>query len=220
MKSNITKIIKKLLALATSNNEHEAKAAAEKAQELLVKHNLKMSELPAEEINFKNEIGHSGRRLVEDKFVNAILLKHFFIVIVKSKGEIRFIGEESNLEIAHYMRDFLRTTFKNLFKQYQKETGCPANHRQSYYFGLYKGLDEKLTIKRSHVETSMEMVVVPNNALNRFVSSEFGRLSEGRNASFSNRSSEAQSNGKSAGQNIQLRKGVTENQGNRRALLG
>ena len=60
--------IAKLLALANSPNEHEAAAAATKAQELLLEHNLylediksehKSPELPIDQV----EIDSSGRRI-------------------------------------------------------------------------------------------------------------------------------------------------------------
>jgi len=44
MNKKILEKIQKLLSLATSDNEHEAKAAMDKANALLVKHNLSMQE--------------------------------------------------------------------------------------------------------------------------------------------------------------------------------
>jgi ElaB/YqjD/DUF883 family membrane-anchored ribosome-binding protein len=40
--------IAKLLALATSSNEHEAAAAAAKAQEILTEHNLRLEDIKTE----------------------------------------------------------------------------------------------------------------------------------------------------------------------------
>jgi hypothetical protein len=46
---DIIEKIQKLLALATSDNENEAQMAAKRAQELLLKYNLKLTDVELEE---------------------------------------------------------------------------------------------------------------------------------------------------------------------------
>lgn len=109
--------IEKLLSLAQSSNEHEAKAAAEKASELLVRHNLTLQQVVGREPAFKIEERETGSHCfrTEDKFVTALVTKFFFVRIVVGRkrvevnGEIRaktvlsFIGEEVNAKVAAYV---------------------------------------------------------------------------------------------------------------------
>lgn len=210
--NKISEKIKKLLSLATSSNENEAKLASEKANELLIKHNLNMSELK-EESNYKNNRVVEGRQSVEDKFICNILQKHFFIQIVKSKGGLHFLGEETNVEIAEYMYDYLKNTFKACFKQYREETGSKVGAKQSYYMGLYKGLNEQLTIKRQNVENETGLVVVKDGELTKYMRDQFGRLRGGGNQRINAGDQAARESGQEKGATMRIRKGLNSSTG-------
>jgi hypothetical protein len=227
MNNKILDKIKKLLSLATSPNENEAKLASEKAQALLLKHNLSLSELEYEESNYSKETFVEGRAKVEDKFIGSILTKYFFVTLVKSRklGGVYILGEKTNVEIARYTQAYLSQTFKSLFKAYQKETGCPANHRQSYYYGLHKGLAEKLEAQKKAFEEQFKAnnpdsnygLVVTDKALARFVRDQFGNLSSSRSR-FNNRSSEAGEAGREAGSKITINRGVSHSSNSNKVL--
>jgi len=229
MENKILEKIKKLLSLATSPNENEAKLASEKAQALLLKHNLSLSELDYEESRYSKETLVEGRAKVEDKFIHAILAKFFFVTLVRSRkiGGVYILGEKTNVEIARYTKAYLEQTFKALFKAYKKETGCPSGHRQSYYFGLHKGLTEKLEAQKKAFEEQFKAnnpnsnygLVVTDKALARFVRDQFGNLRSSR-SKFSNRSDDAQSAGKEAGSNIRINRGLSSSNSGETLAIG
>jgi len=218
MNNKILEKIKKLLSLATSPNEHEAQSASKKAQALLLKHNLTMSELDYEESNYSKEVFVEGRASVEDKFINSILSKYFFVTLVKSRklGGVYILGEKTNVEIARYTRAYLKQTFNSLFKAYRAESGCALNHRQSYFYGLHNGLAEKLEEQKKSFEGEHGLVVV-DKGLAKFTHSEFGNLHK-QSQKFSNRSEEAGQAGREAGRKITINRGVTHSSNSNKVL--
>lgn len=205
----ISEKIQKLLSLATSSNENEAKLAAQKANELMIKYNLQMSDL-REEADYDIFVVEEGVRMpVELKFIGGILVKHFFVELIKGRGCLRMIAEKQNLENGRYLYDFLTRTFKECWANYKKETKCDNSLKQTYYLGLYRGLDEKLSATRKKVESEYGLVVVKDEKLQDFISEQFGKTrSEGR-TSVQNRDENAYSSGKADGANITIRKGIS-----------
>lgn len=190
MKNDILDKIKKLLALANSSNEHEAKVASARAQELLVKYNLTMQDVDNVSHKYTEEMVETGRKraATEWKYIQSLLREFFFIEIVHTKkpiytGDIAqdmfgpqgykfcyvMFGQPHNIEVAKYVRDFLTHAFKNSFKAYRKEHNAPAGSRQSYYYGLYQGLHEQLTQARQGVEQETGLVVVPDADLEKHI---------------------------------------------------
>lgn len=200
-KDRILDKIQKLLALANSSNEHEAKAASARAQALLTKYNLTMADAEATADKYGKEYVESGRQRMplQWKFVQSLLREFFFIEIVQTKRRMRpnmetasqeeisdylfsrpkleicyiMFGQPHNIEVAKYVRDFLMRAFEDSFKTYRKETGAPAKAKQSYFMGLYQGLQEQLLVARQEVEQETGLVVVPDADLNDFVQDVF-----------------------------------------------
>lgn len=99
--------IRKLLALATSSNEHEAALAAAKAQDLLFRHNLEMSQIeragmtrpdPYTTIYEQNITRAEWKIDLANSVARANLCK-----IILSRGTIVWMGKESNLEVAQFV---------------------------------------------------------------------------------------------------------------------
>lgn len=222
--NKIAQKIKKLLALATSDNENEAKAATEKAEELLVKHNLKTADLKEEEEFYDRKSIEKKWATTEDKFVSSILARFFFVTVIKSrkrkaeKTVLILLGKETNVEIAMYAYEFLSRAYIDLFAAYKKETKCPATYRQSYYLGLTEGIAEKLKIKREDVEQSMGLVVVPDEGLKEYVQSQIGNTRPSSQR-INMQSAAAKNEGQKAGRSLNINKGVSHNQGNKGKLL-
>jgi len=203
--------IQKLLSLAGSDNEHEAKSAMDKANELLVKHNITMQQA-TETVDYNRDIlEESKRSSVEDKFVHSILKEFFFVKIVNRRTvgkKVTFIiGSETNVQVATYVHGYLKNTFKSLFSAYRKETGCPANYRQSYYMGLFNGLKEQLTKTKTNTEASVGLVLVPDQELNTYMEELFPNLKSSKN-SVPLRSGQAVSDGRAEGQRLRISRGI------------
>lgn len=223
MKSTYEKI-QKLLSLANSANENEAKAAAKKASELLVKYNLSVQDIEIKE--YENQVLSERTRAVsEEKYILSLLTKYFFVQTYfnrsrKSKTTTcKVVGTPENLEIAHYVYDFLLRSFRNSFKEYRKLSGCDLDARQSYYFGLHEGLKEQFELAKTAVQNETGLVVTKDLGLVRYLNKEVGGL---RNTSSSVNSSNAsaRSAGRDAGKSMSIRKGVGSGSTNSGNLLG
>lgn len=188
MKPDINKIvdkIKKLLTLATSPNEHEAQAAAAKAHRLLIQYNLDLQQVkdrpPSHYV--KNPVDTRIFQRAEEKFVSWILEEHFFVKWIQHRvpnddrwGEnlskstwydrhITLIGTAANVEVATYVRMFLIDKFYQLWLEYKRQNDLPARFQQSYYRGLYEGLDAKLKAQRHSIEDERGLVLVKDPML-------------------------------------------------------
>ena len=160
MNQSIVDKIRKLLALATSSNEHEARLAAEKANELLIRHNLKMQDLGEEGDYAKDPVLVAGRLKPQTDWIVSILQQHFFVVAASSRQYYRhqtilyLVGKKTNLEIAHYVYVFLDRTFPGLWQQWKAEQGRRAGLRKNYYHGLHNGLNYQLDQRRAQLPRS------------------------------------------------------------------
>ncbi len=173
--------VKKLLALSDSPVEAEAKAAMAKAQALMTRHRLTMQQVEGYTDTDGSIIERrqlQRRVYTEDKYVLAIVDTHFFVEIMHQNvdGEhcVWYVGRESDVEVACYIRGFLTETFKRLFKEYRHRTGSPVTARQAYYLGLKRGLDDKLQRERMDVEQEMALVVVDDPALKAHMAENHG----------------------------------------------
>lgn len=159
--------IQKLLALATSSNEHEAKLAMEMAEKLLINHNIDMQQVKGYSADYDKVDAFTGRRFTtESKFAGFILREFFFVEVINCRNRrtgvstLTFVGEKTNLQVATYVYDFLTAKFQQLFKEYQRESKCSVKARQSYYIGLYKGLKFQLAEARAAAQNERGLVLV------------------------------------------------------------
>lgn len=212
--SKIVDKIQKLLALANSSNEHEAKSASAKANKLLLKHNLSMADIREEETEYNYvEVDWYTRRPVISKFVYPILTQFFFIKIVNSqigkrKFKITFLGEKDNLEIARYMDKFFREAFKNGWELYKHLHGLDNSSKQSYYLGFYHGICEQLKTVKEEVEEETGLVVVEDAGLVKYQQELFKNLKEGRKTTVNCQDADAINAGKEQGKNLRIRRAL------------
>lgn len=216
--------IRKLLSLATSDNEHEAKLAATRVNELLIRNNISMDAVKEQQEFNKTILDENyGRLSTEDIFINSILCKYFFVSIINGwkdkafskKDKVTYIlGEPTNIQIAGYTRQFLKIKFKDLFADYRKSTGCELSDRKTYYLGLYRGLCEQLEACRVKVvqedsETNIRALIVVNKKLDSYVSIEFPRLKYS-STKVPVRNSSVLDDGVDDGKKIRINRGIEE----------
>ena len=230
-KDQVLDKIKKLLALANSSNEYEAKAASAMANKLLTKYNLTMQDCNDVDHKYGEKMFATGkqRQPMEWKFVQSLLREFFFIEIIHTrkpmptnslfnrKYEFCYVmfGQPHNIEIALYIGDFLQRAFKDSFKEYRKQTGAKSSAKQSYYHGLFQGLREQLLESRKSAEQETGLVVVPDADLNDFVKDAMnGALTTAKNNVRIN-NKEAAMAGYDKGKDLQIARGMNGNEGNR-----
>lgn len=217
------------MSLATSSNQNEAELASKKAQELLLRHNLSISDHVEKEFEQIELDSMTKSNPVADTV--QILLKDFFFVRcyyqlqashykngkLMTTKTVQMIGTESNIEIGKYVYDYLTFTFNHLWKEYKKKTGCSTSAKKSFIYGLYYGLRDKLQEQQRNVLNEYGLTVVPDAALNKHMANFNLRAKRATNNNFS---SEANNAGRAQGANININKGVTSKANNTGLSLG
>lgn len=164
--SAVVERLKKLMRLASSDNQNEAELALQRARNIALENQLDLACIDAwndtkEEEQYIKEDFSTGtfRKPVTDSFVVQILIKHFNVKILTWNGVRRegvrmiFIGKKSDVETAKYVYNFLGETMMRLWKGYRKQNPeVTTTARGSYFYGLQNGLDDKLTSSREEKE--------------------------------------------------------------------
>lgn len=121
MDEKILDRIRKLLALATSSNEHEAALAAARAQDLLFQHNLTAAQVvgaaaakEARENSYQQHRWESGRETWRTSLVNALASNNFCQAVYIGKGQVSVIGKPENAEFVRFMFNYLTVEIDRL----------------------------------------------------------------------------------------------------------
>lgn len=224
--------IKKLLALGNSDNENEAKIATQKANELLLKHNLSMQQIEGYEPDYEiSEVAEIG--LTYKPYQNMItnILGEFFFVetIIQSKFKgyssgqwgkrraqfkkvIKFIGTKENTQIAGYIFEYLNRTYPELWKEYFNKTRhAKQTDKFSYYEGLSQGIKKMLRETKVKVEQEYGLVLVRDPKLEVMLNAETKGKSYGVNLD-QDIEYDVYSDGVEDGKKVRLRKGIESDQ--------
>lgn len=157
----------KLLALASSSNEHEAVAAMERVRQLYQKYNIESfrnvdtSDMAYLIINSKKK-----RIPTHESMICNILTEHFFVEVVFSSiydphdlatyKTIELLGLPQNTKMAEYVFQFLLRSLKHLWLEYKGSSKALRKRSQnSFYIGVLTGFGEKLTLSSKTFEHSL-----------------------------------------------------------------
>lgn len=154
--------IQRLLALSGSPNEHEAKLALAKAQELMLRHNLSMAEVTATEIGkqgwTEEEAWRGKRPSWEQDFVADVLQGYFFVKCLwyktrtgyrRTENTFQIFGSPDNVAVARHVFVYLSRTFRDLWEEYRRKTFAGRGLARTYYEGLRNGFMRKLELERA-----------------------------------------------------------------------
>lgn len=225
MDSKIIERVQKLLALAGSSNEHEARLAMAKAQELMIQHQLDQQQVEAHvRLNGDPvEVERRGGRAEmpwRAKYVDGIL-QHFFKVRVvydsrngANNRVANIIGRRTDVQVALYVRAYLLRAFEASFKEYRQAQ--PTASAAAYFTGLAKGLADQLAADEQRAVTERALVVVRDPALMAKVNELFGRTRPLSGRALRDAQAQAQAAGREAGGRLSIRPGVEGNLGQRR----
>jgi hypothetical protein len=237
--------IGKLLALAGSNNEHEAAIAMEKASQLMARHNLQQV-LEDAQSEFTSLIINGRTRRLErwQHKICAILLRFFYVKVVTASlydplqdthhKTIEIFGRQENVAIAEYCYAFLAGKLASLWQQNRSRIGGKGiRARNSYYLGLLQGFYDKLLTQetlttrpkpekrdadRSGAPGMAVLIQAEERALDRFVGIRFPRLRR-RSGTGAMIYRETYELGRKDGGKITLHKGVAEQNSEQGLLL-
>jgi len=218
MNEKLVQKIQKLLALATSPNENEAKAASAKANALLIEHKLSMQEVENANFDYVTEEVRAGTRGKFDAaYFSHILNKHFFVTCFQVRSRkykttrTQVAGEKTNVEIAKYTWSFLEHTFSHLWTIYKHEMKAERSARQPFYLGLTDGFIKHLDDQRSSILKDRQIVLVQDPGLVKYIAKAHPGIKTTQKAIKNDE--DAYQRGHQEGQKIRVARGIESNGG-------
>ena len=233
--------VRKLLALATSTNEHEALLAMEKVREIYAKYNLEQA-VAAERDSFASAFIRHGRKRIEahqDRIVG-ILMGHFFVKAVigsdfdpksrETHRSIELIGSRANVLMAEYVYYFLLRQSEALVNEaaVRSPAAWPMNRleRKSFRLGVLAGFLEKLNAARKPASQAAGGGLVGralvqfegDSALDGYLAELYPRLGR-RSSGGRTICHDSFTAGSAAGKTITLNRAVASSDGNQGRLL-
>jgi len=209
--------IAKLLALAESQNEHEAQAAMSAAQRLMLKHNIEAISTGRASAYTHRHLGRPSGRLSESqRLLAAILSEHFFVEVIwvpiwrpleaKRGSVMEVCGTVDSVELAEYVHSFLTDTSERLWREHKQKNAIQSDAgRRSYLAGVMSGFREKLELERRKNQ-SQGLVWAGDAELSDYFRRRHPHVRWGKYRS--ERGTEAYARGREAGRNIVLHRGV------------
>jgi len=160
MESNIIEAIRKLLALSKSPNEHEASLALEKAQALLLKHNLDMAAVAVTESPEPDSDRAMINEIVEfdiwqpwrPRLLNTIARRQFCHVIRTGDKEAHILGKCANVRVVVEMYNWVEPQVIRL----ADKSGYKRGDKTSYIGGIIDTIARQLDIGRREFEAKPE----------------------------------------------------------------
>ena len=215
---NYKEKIKKLLALAGSSNEHEAKAAMLKAREIMGRYKLTEADLE-EKRNQKIKTVHTGFIFtsrtdfwmgdLKEVIAENYCCKAVIDLVTKQKMEVCFVGFEDDVEICEEVFRYAVNTVHHYTSQIKKNKKLSATEIR--YANLNYGLGFAEGCKEAFADQGEEnwglVMVVPQD-----VKDELLRIVEGERATtvYYSKKSEQYSKGFEDGKNFKPGRSIKE----------
>lgn len=221
--------IKKLLRLGQSPNRHEAELAVQRAFEIAARHQIDIESISLEDDVRKIVAENSpcGARLTFARKRILNLVNHFFNVSVVirpvplwmrkqglKKPSITWIGKTVDIQIAQYVYDFLNQAACTALKQFAQENRRKLSRakQQSFIVGFCYGISSTLQKAQDALPEHGYGLILHERARRDQLESE---LFDPKNlkpvkSDLERRNPDAITSGFIAGQEIQIRKPLTQ----------
>lgn len=205
--------VQKLLSLANSDNLNESRLATAKANELLLKFNLSEEDLDEnEDETFLLKVLEGTKVNSKAKAIYEILTTfNVQPVFSHAKGHyyLEVVGSRANVELAHYVCDYLIVELDYLWSETQKSNqdlkGLAA--KNSFFRGVAIGYKEQITNIQETRFSKKELIVLREDLEVR-VKNVYSRLSYSSSQRVKNNSKGA-ALGKSAGKKLKIKKSIS-----------
>jgi hypothetical protein len=186
--SAILRKVKKLMALSSSTNQHEAEQALLKAQEILLKHNLENvhTDLNGEETSYYMVRMFVMPRLSRKVSSISRILSTFFVTTINTKHHsfscLDVVGTKENLEISQYVAHFLDIELDRLWLQVKKEYGLSGLvAKNSFMMGVAQGYLNKIErLKFGYTNEQNRDLIVLENQLDQALEMIYPHLTKQR----------------------------------------
>ncbi|MBA2369561.1 MAG: DUF2786 domain-containing protein [Candidatus Protochlamydia sp.] len=185
--NSILRKVKKLMALTSSSNRHEAELAMIKSQQLLLKHNIE-----GDSIDCNAEENIIMQRVIKQKRKNdkmraiGMILGTFFVSVVFNRSKeftyLEIVGNAINVEIAEYVAAFLDLELDKLWKQGQKQANLRGViAKNSFFLGIARGYCNKVKeLERGYESSISNALMVIEKQLVEAAKMVYGRLSKAK----------------------------------------
>lgn len=221
--------IRKLLALAGSDNQHEAEIAMRKAHELMLRHNIEVASANAALGYEVCLVGDPAKRTsaVESE-IASLLSELFFVKVIQlpvylplagKRGSLfELTGTRPNLAMASHVYAFLLATAERLWRDNRDDARVQSGRdRLAYQAGVIRGFRDKLVAERSSL-AGTGLIWIGDADLEQFYRTRNPRITT---RSRSVRVNGAHDAGREAGRTIVLNKPIERgSSGGPRKLLG
>ena len=156
-RSKVIDKVRKVLALAHSANEHEARLALETAARLMRRHALERGDIDFQEEDVACTIVSLGKSRVgqHQRLIASLLSRYFGVRLICSRlydaaadrscRTFEIFGTRENVAVAEHCYHFLESRLGALWREYR--TACPdscGRSKGSYYCGVLHGFAETL----------------------------------------------------------------------------
>jgi hypothetical protein len=236
----LLKRAEKLLALATSSNEHESLLAMQRVRELYARHNIEQIQSLKQTEKVFLIINRKKKRIeASESMIFSILSEHFFVQIIfnelydaktqEKHKTAEIFGTRENVLMAEYVYYFLWRQIHALWDAYQAGAGKTVKSKKSYMVGVLTGFRNKLAsseeagatqscLSKIEKQSIKALTILAQNELDAFVRERHPRISTRRSGGGC-RDQSAYHAGVADGRDIVLSKGITSQGGASRLLL-
>jgi len=214
--------IDKLLKLGNSSNEHEAKLATQRANDLMIKHNLVTLNNDDDSAYVLRVMEYKRRNAKHDALYE--ILKEFQVHPVFNQGQgggyLEIIGSQTNIKIAEYVCHFLDRSIDQVWLEAKAENpklkGSVA--KNSFIRSFAKEVSRGLSKTHSQqVQTHSKEIITLQNELQTKVERVYPRLRSTYSKAKNDRV--ASNIGSSKGKKFKISPGL-KNKGTSSKLLG
>ena len=222
-KDRILVRVKKLMALAQSQNRYEAEAAMVKAHELIAKYNINLFSLETKRDFFSTFVGKPALRHSREAYHLAGLIQDFYFVqgiwvpaYVIEKGKmgrvLEISGTPQNITMASYVYDFVQRFIQSQWNQYNRERGLNRYRKTDFAVGIIEGFRQKLTVKKKkppRPKKPRSLVPMEDPLLNDYLAYKYPHTTSFRRAVSSQDETVIQ-DGMRIGKKLVIYKGISE----------
>ncbi len=225
--------IQKLMALAESCHRGEAEAAMTKAHELIKKYNIDLIEQNRKRHFISVFVGQPALRHFREAYALAHLLHDFYFVEtiwvpafvlekIKMGRVLEISGVQRNVEIAHYVYDYVKVFIDTRWREYNQDKGLNRYRKTDFAVGIINGFRKTLAATPSPLssgQTGSELMIIDDPKLQRYIDRRYPRLRKfSRDAARHDRG--VMEDGIDEGKKLIISKGVTEKKEGRTRLIG
>ena len=227
MEQSVVEKVRKLIALSQSDNKHEAESALLKAQELLAKHNLKLSEIEDDKpknvkeektgVSFtKGKWKSKLARVIVDNFKCDMYFKTY------RKHTIIFLGLEEDVAICKIMLEYaieiIKKEVAKIAREYRKNGYSAKGIENDFALGFASGLAAKFEEQKAKNQEWGLVLVKPKEVQEAYNNIKFN--GKGVKAAQFKGLSEVYFEGVEAGKQFDINRLTTKEEEDKTVLIG